>query len=68
MQEQSSMPKRLFTLDETARELSVSVGTIRRLVSCGGLPVVRVSGSPGKRGALRVERRAIERLIAQNRG
>ena len=36
-------PRRLLTIKETAAFLNTSTGTIRRLVSAGKIPVVRLS-------------------------
>jgi len=36
-------PRRLLTIKETAALLNTSTGTIRRLVSAGKVPVVRLS-------------------------
>lgn len=42
---QSSKPARLLTPQETAAFLSISVRTVQRLVSAGGLHAVRISKS-----------------------
>jgi excisionase family DNA binding protein len=53
----------LIGIDEVARLLSVSTITVRRKVSAGELPCVRLT----KNGPMRFDLRDIERFIAEHK-
>jgi excisionase family DNA binding protein len=54
-------PSRLLTLDEVADRLAVSVKTVRRRISTGELPAVRLG--PSERHSLRVDQAELERWL-----
>jgi excisionase family DNA binding protein len=54
----------LLGIDEVARLLSVSKMTIRRKVSAGELPCIRLS----KGGPMRFDLRDVEKFVEQHRG
>ncbi len=57
LQTDEHRPRRLLSLAETSERLSVSVSTVRRLVSSGLLPAVRVGHQ------LRVDPDELERYV-----
>ena len=52
----------LLTIQQTAETLSISETTVRRLIACGVLPIVRVSA-----GAIRIERDELADWISERR-
>ena len=54
----------LLGIAEVARLLSVSKITVRRLVTSGDLPVIRLS----KGGPMRFDLRDVEKFVEQRRG
>ncbi len=53
----------LLGISEVSRLLAVSKITIRRLVACGELPVIRLS----KGGPMRFDLRDVEKFVQQHR-